>query len=268
MSEETGTQEAGEQAEVETETPSLPIEFSEDGKEATVHLSDDETVTVPTDKLVERFNKAAGFDKQAGELGTLRKEREADDKMFGDLRERISKSDDPNAEIAKLKAALEAAPETDDTFNIFDEDKPKKELPPEKQPLTRGQYDEMRAGERAQEHMDAEMKRGMSEHNIPDAMRPLVEQAVYMQALDSDETPDLPDLVGKEWTRLSEAVHAQDKADKEALDAKKIADGGDISNMGQAASGIDDPRRDAELGSKEHNEYLAEKIHAKYFKKA
>jgi len=247
-----------------------PVKFSDDGKEAEWKISDTETAKVPVGDLPDIYHKAKGYDKQGQELGTLRPLRD----RYSDIDKMIAESEDPEAVLTRIRETLKTGPKPKGTTTTEDEDpwgslfgeqKPASQEPP-KDYLTKEEFEKeytsRRTQERASERADAEVQQAMNDLKIPDGLRPLIEQATYIKALDSDGSVKLRDLVKSEFSRVVDAVKARDAEEAAALEKQKIEAGASISGRGQPAAATDDPRRKMDTDSPEYRAYLAERAKA------
>ena len=265
------------------ETTAAPIELSEDGKTLVWH-SGDEDVSIPVDKVPERFNKAKLADKHGEELGKLRTEHQtAKDRLqdyealFGDAYERISKAQDPDAELAKFKSAMSGEKPKggqkqdedplaglfgggekderltlDEVKKVFDDNFEKK-------------YTSRREQERAQDSIEAEIRHAMDDNEVPKELRRTIERETYLDAVEQ-RNPDFPKIVKEKWEGMLGAVEARKAAMEAVKQAKKDAAGGSISDKGHPVAGGDDPRAKMPLDSKEYKEYAGERTRAIFAK--
>lgn len=239
------------------------FEVAEDGTSVTFHRAEGEDETVPMERAVSQFNKGAGYDAQADDLGKLRTSSEASDKelgdykdMFADAYEKVTHAEDPEAELKKLMAGLETKPPEPPA--VADGEEWNTELfgpkPTAPEPGLTGDEVEKRV-EKAigdalyQRDIRQELDAAIKEHKIPDIKlndNLTVRDAVKNIALQMGVGNEIPhsELVGQVWTKWTEGVEAVKQAEAERVKAAQAVEGSNISELGHAtiSSADGDPR--------------------------
>ena len=243
-----------------------PVSFSEDGKSATIRLSDDDVRTVPAEKVTDYFQKGLGYDKTTAKHAEERKAWATKEQQLGAYKNilgedvlgalgKMSESD-ANAAVKRMQDALRGKPAAaveDDPFAWL---KPETETRPEPG-MTKEEvesfYKTQREQERRADEHESQMTKALDELGVPDYFRGKLRTVAYEAAVNNfDPEKKLDDYV-KDC--VSEAERAVDEIRAKRDAAKKAANANadpNISRMGVPGNVKGgDALKTAKLGSPE-----------------